>query len=45
MAAVRKLMERRLQALQRQADRIDQKQTDEAAQRAAWAARAEAEHS
>ena len=45
VAAVRKLMERRLQALQRQADRLDQKQTDEAAQRAAWAARAEAEHS
>lgn len=37
VAAVRKLMERRLAAQQQQADRRDQKQTDEAAQRAAWA--------
>lgn len=36
VAAVRKLIERRLAAQQRQADRRDQKQTDEAAQRAAW---------
>lgn len=35
VAAVRKLIERRLQAAQLQAGRRDQKQTDEAAQRAA----------
>lgn len=40
LAAVRKLIERRLLALQQQAERRDQKQTDESAQRAAWAARA-----
>jgi flagellar FliJ protein len=43
LAAVRKLIERRLQALQQQAGRLDQKQTDESAQRAAWAARAAAD--
>ncbi|MCB1995575.1 MAG: flagellar export protein FliJ [Burkholderiaceae bacterium] len=37
VAAVRKLIERRLAAQQRLAQRRDQKQTDEAAQRAAWA--------
>lgn len=36
VAAVRKLIERRLQALQRETDRRDQKRSDEAAQRAAW---------
>ena len=41
-AAVRKLIERRLQAVQAQTDRRAQKQTDEAAQRSAWAQRAAA---
>ena len=44
VAAVRKLIERRLGGLQQQAHRRDQRQTDEAAQRAAWAARAAADH-
>lgn len=39
LAAVRKLIERRLAALAKVAERRDQKRTDEAAQRAAWAAR------
>ena len=34
-----------LAGLQQQTDRRDQKQTDEAAQRAAWAARSATEHS
>lgn len=40
VAAVRKLIERRLQAVQALADRRAQKQTDEAAQRSAWTLRA-----
>ncbi|GAB4037569.1 MAG: hypothetical protein Fur0014_05440 [Rubrivivax sp.] len=40
LAAVRKLIERRVVAAQRVAERRDQKRSDEAAQRAAWAARA-----
>jgi flagellar FliJ protein len=40
VAAVCKLIERRLAEVQRADQRRDQKQTDEAAQRAAWAARA-----
>jgi flagellar FliJ protein len=36
VASVRKLIERRGQALQQQADRRDQKMTDEAAQRSGW---------
>jgi flagellar FliJ protein len=36
VASVRKLMERRGQALQLQAERRDQKTTDEAAQRSGW---------
>jgi flagellar FliJ protein len=43
LAAIRKLIERRLHCLQQQADRRDQKQTDESAQRAAWTARAAAD--
>lgn len=43
VAAVRKLIERRVAALRQGADRRDQKQTDEAAQRAAWAARSAAD--
>jgi len=43
VAAVRKLIERRLAGLRQQADRREQKQTDEAAQRAGWAARAMAD--
>lgn len=39
VAAVRKLIERRMAALQRSADRLSQRQTDEAAQRIAWAGR------
>ncbi len=39
VAAVRKLTERRLAALQLRTDRIAQRQTDEAAQRIAWAGR------
>lgn len=39
LAAVRKLIERRLAAARQLADRRDQKRSDEAAQRAAWAAR------
>lgn len=37
VAAVRKLIERRMAALQLRADRLSQRQTDEAAQRIAWA--------
>lgn len=44
LAAVRKLIERRLSAQQQILQRRDQKQTDEAAQRAAWQARVEADH-
>ena len=40
LAAVRKLIERRLAEVERADQRRDQKQTDEAAQRAAWPARA-----
>lgn len=40
LATVRRLIERRQQALQLQADRREQKQSDEAAQRKAWAQRA-----
>ena len=43
VAAVRKLIERRQQAGQALARRQSQKQTDEAAQRAGWAARAAAD--
>jgi flagellar protein FliJ len=43
LAAVRKLIERRLASQQLVLQRRDQKQTDEAAQRAAWNARAEAD--
>jgi flagellar FliJ protein len=39
LAAVRKLIERRLAAARQIAERRDQKRSDEAAQRAAWAAR------
>lgn len=39
VAAVRKLIERRLESARKLADRRDQKRSDEAAQRAAWAAR------
>ncbi len=39
LAAVRKLIERRVETAARVAERRDQKRTDEAAQRAAWAAR------
>lgn len=42
VASVRKLIERRVAEQQRAADRRDQKQTDEAAQRAAW--RAQTQH-
>lgn len=40
VAAVRKLIERRLHDERSRAARLDQKQTDEAAQRASWVARA-----
>lgn len=40
LAAVRKLIERRVVAAQRVVERRDQKRSDEAAQRAAWATRA-----
>ena len=43
VAAVQKLIERRLTVQQRQAERRDQKQTDEAAQRTAWAKAATAD--
>jgi flagellar FliJ protein len=43
LAAIGKLIERRQQAVQQQAGRREQKQTDEAAQRAAWQARAAAD--
>jgi flagellar FliJ protein len=39
VAAVRKLIERRMAALRLHADRLAQRQTDEAAQRIAWAGR------
>jgi flagellar FliJ protein len=44
LAAIGKLIARRLQAAHQQAERREQKQTDEAAQRAAWHARAAADH-
>ena len=40
VAAIKKLISRRLEAHQRTQQRRDQKQTDEAAQRAAWGAQA-----
>lgn len=42
VASVRKLLERRDQAAQRRAARVEQRSTDEAAQRAAWSRRAAA---
>lgn len=45
VASVRKLLDRRLQALQRNANRIEQRGTDEAALRATWARRANPSHS